>query len=82
MDVICSYVECITATANFIGASIGNLSVVWSWISGGWHCCEGILINPTISGICGPIISGLGFTQFFDLVCGAIEQAIVNLGGK
>jgi hypothetical protein len=59
MNVICSAAEAITTWVEVIGMGIGNLSVVWSWISGGWHCCEGILINPAISTVCGPLLESL-----------------------
>ena len=60
MNVICGFIETITATIELIGMGVGNLSIIWSWITGLLHCAEGTIINPAISTVCGPIIGGGG----------------------
>ena len=60
MNVICGFIEAITATIELIGMGVGNLSIIWSWLSGSLHCAEGLLLNPALSTLCGPIIGGGG----------------------
>ena len=58
MNVICGFIEAITATIELIGMGVGNLSIIWSWLSGSLHCAEGLLLNPALSTICGPFVGG------------------------
>ena len=90
MNVICGVIEAITVTIELIGMGIGSLSIIWSWLSGGLHCVEGLLLNPALSTICGPIFGGAvvgsltAFCQdlFGGIVASPIGHAIHALGGK
>ena len=73
MNVICGFIEAITATIEVIGMGVGNLSILWSWLSGTLHCAEGLLLNPALSTLCGPIIGG-GGSSILDFILRFIES--------
>jgi hypothetical protein len=81
MNVICSAAEAITTWVEVISMGIGNISVLWSWLSGCWHCFEGFLINPTISGVCGPLLSGLGLNAICNAITGLSAGAVDIING-
>ena len=78
MNIICSTVEATTSAAQLIGTCIGLLSVIWSHVSGIWHCAEGAVMNPIISTICGPIIGGGGAISIYG-ICQPIGDTIAGL---
>ena len=78
MNVICSTIEATTSAAQLIGTCIGALSIIWSHASGLWHCTEGALINPIISTICGPLVSGVGLNAILE-VLGAAATSVVGV---
>ena len=76
MNVICSTIEAVTATTQLIGTIIGSLSIIWSWASGLLHCAEGTIMNPIISTICGPLVSGLGLNSILEILGSAATSFI------
>ena len=78
MNIICSGIEAVTATTQLIGTTIGNFSIIWSWITGLLHCAEGTIMNPIISTVCGPIISGLGLNAILE-VLGAAATSLIGV---
>ena len=78
MNVICSTIEATTATTQTIGTCIGLLSIIWSHASGLWHCAEGAIINPAISAVCGPLVSGIGLNAILE-VLGAAATSILGI---
>ena len=66
MNVICGFIEAITATIELIGMGVGSLSIIWSWCGG----------------ICGPIIGGSGSTIFDTFVSGIGLNAILTFCGS
>ena len=89
MNIICSTVEATTSAAQLIGTCIGLLSIIWSHVSGIWHCAEGAIINPAISTFCGPICGGAGVgtvvafaSDFIGAIPGAIGTVIQSFTVK
>ena len=85
MNVICGFIEAITATIELIGMGVGNLSVMWSHCSGIYHMIFGPLLGGgcgTLTALCQDFMGGIVGSPLGQSISATISNFMAGWGPK